>query len=58
MSRLPLIGVTACSKQIGLHAYHISGDKYVRAVASAARFPASAMRPLLPQARRKIYADW
>ncbi|WP_415758699.1 gamma-glutamyl-gamma-aminobutyrate hydrolase family protein [Pseudomonas sp. LT1P18] len=37
MSRLPLIGVTACSKQIGLHAYHISGDKYVRAVASAAK---------------------
>jgi len=37
MSRLPLIGVTACSKQIGLHAYHISGDKYVRAVAVAAQ---------------------
>ncbi|KAF0864862.1 gamma-glutamyl-gamma-aminobutyrate hydrolase family protein [Pseudomonas sp. LD120] len=37
MSRLPLIGVTACSKQIGLHAYHISGDEYVQAVASAAR---------------------
>ncbi|PZX02082.1 gamma-glutamyl-gamma-aminobutyrate hydrolase [Pseudomonas sp. 478] len=37
MARLPLIGVTACSKQIGLHAYHISGDKYVRAVASAAK---------------------
>ncbi|MGF6490805.1 gamma-glutamyl-gamma-aminobutyrate hydrolase family protein [Pseudomonas frederiksbergensis] len=37
MSRLPLIGVTACSTQIGLHAYHISGDKYVRAVASAAK---------------------
>lgn len=37
MSRLPLIGVTACSRQIGLHAYHISGDKYVRAVAVAAK---------------------
>ena len=37
MSRLPSIGVTACSKQIGLHAYHISGDKYVRAVAVAAK---------------------
>ncbi|WP_419737113.1 gamma-glutamyl-gamma-aminobutyrate hydrolase family protein [Pseudomonas sp. COR18] len=37
MSRLPLIGVTACSKQVGLHGYHISGDKYVRAVASAAQ---------------------
>jgi hypothetical protein len=36
MSRLPLIGVTDCSKQIGLHAYHISGDTYVCAVASVA----------------------
>ena len=36
MSRLPLIGVTACSKQIGHHSYHIAGDKYVRAVAVAA----------------------
>ncbi|MDI3271800.1 gamma-glutamyl-gamma-aminobutyrate hydrolase family protein [Pseudomonas sp. AL03] len=31
MSRLPLIGVTICSKQIGLHAYHISGDRCVHA---------------------------
>ena len=37
MSRLPLIGVTVCSSQIGLYAYHISGDKYVRAVASIAK---------------------
>ena len=36
MSRLPLIGVTACTQQIGPHAYHVSGDKYVRAVAVAA----------------------
>ena len=36
MARLPLIGVTACSKQIGLHAYQVSGDKYLRAVAIAA----------------------
>ena len=36
MSRQPLIGITACSKQIGLHPYHIAGDKYVRAVATAA----------------------
>lgn len=36
MSRLPLIGVTICSRQIGLHAHHISGDISVRAVASAA----------------------
>lgn len=36
MSRLPIIGVTACTKQIGLHPYHITGDKYVRAVAVGA----------------------
>lgn len=37
MSRLPLIGVTVCSSQIGLHAYHISGDNYVHAMASIAK---------------------
>jgi putative glutamine amidotransferase len=36
MSHQPLIGVTACSKEIGLHPFHIVGDKYVRAVAVAA----------------------
>ncbi|WP_137886008.1 gamma-glutamyl-gamma-aminobutyrate hydrolase family protein [Pseudomonas sp. 2FE] len=36
MSRLPLIGVIACFKQIGLHPHHIAGDKYVRAVAVGA----------------------
>ncbi|BCG22228.1 glutamine amidotransferase [Pseudomonas tohonis] len=36
MSRLPFIGVTACTKQIGLHPYHIAGDKYLRAVALGA----------------------
>ena len=36
MSRQPLIGVTACSKEIGLHPFHIVGDKYVRAIAVAA----------------------
>ncbi len=36
MSRLPLIGVAICSRQIGLHAYHISGDRYVHAKASVA----------------------
>ncbi|CAI8780274.1 hypothetical protein EMIT0P176_10364 [Pseudomonas sp. IT-P176] len=33
MSRLPSIGVTTCSRQIGLHACHISGDTSVRAAA-------------------------
>ena len=37
MSRLPLIGVTACTRQIGLHSYHTSSDKYVRAVSVAAK---------------------
>ncbi|WP_296260211.1 MULTISPECIES: gamma-glutamyl-gamma-aminobutyrate hydrolase family protein [unclassified Pseudomonas] len=37
MFRLPLIGVAACTQQIGPHAYHVSGDKYVRAVAVAAK---------------------
>ena len=36
MSRLPLIGVTACSKQVGQHLHHITGDKYVRAIALGA----------------------
>ncbi|MCU1762589.1 glutamine amidotransferase [Pseudomonas sp. 14P_8.1_Bac3] len=45
MSRLPLIGVAICSRQMGLHAYHISGDRFLCAVASpaqglSARFPA------------------
>ena len=37
MSRLPLIGVTVCSAQLGLHAYHISGDRYVHAKACVAK---------------------
>ncbi|TBN44800.1 glutamine amidotransferase [Pseudomonas sp. BGI-2] len=37
MSRLPLIGVAICSRQIGLHAYHISGDRCVHAKASVAK---------------------
>ncbi len=36
MSRPALIGVTACSKFIDLHSYHIAGDKYVRAVVDGA----------------------
>ncbi|VVP32408.1 hypothetical protein PS850_04468 [Pseudomonas fluorescens] len=51
MSRLPLIGVTFCSGQNGLHAYHISGDTYVRAAALAAKgmlasFPSLAALPV------------
>jgi putative glutamine amidotransferase len=36
MSGKPLIGVSACSKQLALHPFHIAGDKYLRAVAQAA----------------------
>ena len=32
MSRLPLIGVAACTKQIGFHSYHAVSDQYVRAL--------------------------
>lgn len=36
MSCLPLIGVSACFKQLDLHPSHTVGDKYLRAVAEAA----------------------
>jgi len=44
MSRLPIIGVTDCSLQIGLYAHHISGDICVSAVAAAA----SGLSAILP----------
>ncbi|MDR9750888.1 glutamine amidotransferase [Pseudomonas sp. SZMC_28357] len=37
MSRLPLIGATACPAQRGLDAHHISGDLYDLATASNAK---------------------
>lgn len=36
MSRLPLIGVSACFKQLDMHPTHAAGDKYLRAVVQAA----------------------
>lgn len=36
MARLPLIGVTACIRQIGSRPYHTAGDKYLRAIVVAA----------------------
>lgn len=36
MSRLPLIGVTACARQVGQRSSHTAGDKYVRAVVAGA----------------------
>ncbi|MFJ2688794.1 gamma-glutamyl-gamma-aminobutyrate hydrolase family protein [Pseudomonas sp. NPDC087336] len=52
MSRLPIIGVTACSSQTGLNAYHISGDIHINAVAALAQslsviFPSLADQPSL-----------
>ncbi|WP_227233833.1 MULTISPECIES: gamma-glutamyl-gamma-aminobutyrate hydrolase family protein [unclassified Pseudomonas] len=54
MSRLPLIGVTDCSLQSGLHAYHISGDTSVRSTArKACNVPAIS----LPMADRAAASD-
>jgi hypothetical protein len=47
MSRLPIIGVTDCSRQVGRHVYHISDDTSVRSVASVALviLPSVTVRP-------------
>lgn len=36
MHRLPLVGLSACTRQLGAHPFHVVGDKYLRAVAAAA----------------------
>lgn len=33
---LPLVGIPACTKQVGALPYHVAGDKYVRAVSEGA----------------------
>ena len=33
---VPLIGLPACTREIGIHPFHVVGDKYMRAVAEAA----------------------
>lgn len=52
MSRLPLIGVTACTQQTGSHACHIRGDQHVRAEAIAAKglpsIPPTLTAPVYP----------
>ncbi len=47
MSRLPIIGVTDCSRQVGRHVYHISDDTSVRSVAPAVLviLPSVTVRP-------------
>lgn len=32
----PVVGIPCCTRQIGLHPFHIVGDKYIRAVADGA----------------------
>lgn len=44
MHRLPLVAVSACTRQLGAHPFHLVGDKYVRAVVEAA----SALPMMLP----------
>ncbi|MCE5364252.1 gamma-glutamyl-gamma-aminobutyrate hydrolase family protein [Pseudomonas anguilliseptica] len=34
MSRQPIIGVSACTKQLGHNIYHTAGDKYLQAIVS------------------------
>jgi putative glutamine amidotransferase len=53
MSRLPLIGVTDCSRQIGLHAYHISGDIDV----SVAAFAAPCLPVIVPLLAIRAFAS-
>ena len=36
MTALPVVGVTACRKEIPPHPYHVVQDKYVTAVRDAA----------------------
>lgn len=36
MSRQPIVGVSACTKQIGHNIYHTAGDKYLQAIAQVA----------------------
>ena len=33
---VPLVGLPACAREIGIHPFHVVGDKYMRAVAEAA----------------------
>lgn len=36
MHGLPLVALSACTRQLGAHPFHVVGDKYLRAVATAA----------------------
>lgn len=57
MSRLPIIGVTACSKQDGLHGCHISGDIDVSATASKASGLSVILASLADRASPSVILD-
>ena len=39
MAVMPVIGVVACIRQVGLHPYHIAGDKYLQAILAVGGLP-------------------
>ena len=57
MSRLPLIGITDCSQQSGLHAHHISGEKSVRSAASMAESLPTMFPSMVAQAQASDILD-
>ena len=57
MSRLPLIGISDCSRQNGLHAYHISGDTCVSAAAPAASGLSAILASLADRASPSVILD-
>jgi len=36
LAPMPLVGIPACTREIGSHPFHVAGDKYVRAVSQGA----------------------
>ncbi|HYE51453.1 MAG TPA: gamma-glutamyl-gamma-aminobutyrate hydrolase family protein [Azospirillaceae bacterium] len=36
LATLPLVGIPACTREMGPHPFHVAGDKYVRAVSDGA----------------------
>ena len=55
MSRVPLIGVTACRQQLGKYDSHTVGDKYVEAAAFAGLPPPKHL--CCPRGRRTLPQD-
>jgi len=61
-SPTPLIALPACVREIGIHPFHVVGEKYITAVRDGAggfprcfrRWPMPAIRPT-PASRRKFW---